>query len=83
MRKFEEEFTGNVLPIGCGVFFIPAPTKYKNSNTAPAMSFGILLGYRLAPGSKWTGQYIIADLSDFINKSLNIDLTLIHFSEPT
>ena len=37
------------------------------------MSYGIFLGYRLAPGGKWNGQYIVADLSDFSGMSLNKD----------
>ena len=73
IRKFGEEFKGVVLPLGCEIFFLPAPTKYKNSKAAPAMSYGIILGYRLVPGSRWTGQYIVADITDFIGNSLHID----------
>eukprot|EP00975_Prorocentrum_lima_P006804 1464406-Prorocentrum_lima.AAC.1 len=34
------------------------------------MQYGIFLGYRFAPGDKWNGEYLIADLSDFANKPL-------------
>ena len=64
-------FPGKALPLGCGVFFLPAPTKYTNSKSATKMSYGVLLGYRLAPGGRWKGEYVVADLSDFIGKSLN------------
>ena len=37
------------------------------------MSYGVLLGYRLAPGGRWKGEYVVADLSDFIGKSLHED----------
>jgi hypothetical protein len=73
MRKFGEEFQGTVLPMGCGVFFLPAPTKYKNSKAAPSMSYGVVAGYRLAPGSRWNGQYLIMDITDFVGQSLHID----------
>ena len=71
--KFDEDFQGETIPMGCGVFFLPAPTKYKNSKAAPSMSYGILLGYRLAPGSRWNKQYLVADLEDFVGQSLHID----------
>ena len=37
------------------------------------MSYGIFLGYRMAPGGRWTGQYVVADLSDYVGKSLDRD----------
>ena len=67
------DFKGKVFPFGCGVHYLPAPTKGMNSKAAPAMSYGIFLGYRLAPGGKWNGQYIIGELSDFSGMSLNKD----------
>jgi hypothetical protein len=33
-------------------------------------SFGIFLGYRLAPGCRWNGEYLVADVTDFINLDL-------------
>jgi hypothetical protein len=72
-KKFGEDFDGEQLPMGCGVFFLPGAARYKNSKAAPAMSYGIFMGYRLAPGSRWNKQYIILDLDDFIGQSLHID----------
>ena len=38
VMKFGEEFPGKTIPIGCGVFFLPAPTKYKLLNISSAIS---------------------------------------------
>ncbi len=69
-----EGFKGKVLPLGCGVWFLPAPTKYENSKSAPTMSFGIFLGYNLTPGGNWgdhgRGLYRVADLTDFVGRCL-------------
>lgn len=37
------------------------------------MSYGIFLGYRLAPGSRWDKQYIVLDIDDFVGLSSYID----------
>jgi len=37
------------------------------------MSYGIFLGYKLVPGGKWNGEYLVADLIDFCGKSLDRD----------
>ena len=48
-----KEFDGIALPYGTGVFFRPSPTKYSLSKADPRMQYGVLLGYRLAPGGIW------------------------------
>ena len=35
------------------------------------MSTGIFLGYRTAPGGKWTGDYTIAEMNDFASKCIH------------
>ena len=72
-RKYDEHFQGKLFPFGCGVFFLPAASRYVNSKAGPNMSYGIFLGYRLAPGGRWTGQYVVADIEDFIGKSMARD----------
>ena len=63
-KKYGEVFPGKIIPFGCGVYF--KPMKWSPiSKAAPAMSFGIFMGYRLAPGGKWNGEYLVADLDDF------------------
>ena len=43
------------------------------------MSYGIFLGYKLVPGGRWSGEYIIADLSDFIGRNLHQDASYEEF----
>jgi hypothetical protein len=66
-------FHGLALPFGCRVFFWPAPTKYAQSKAAPRMQCGVFMGYRTSPGERWNGEYLVADLEDFVDKSLDID----------
>ena len=37
------------------------------------MSYGIFLGYKMLPGGKWSGQYYVRDLTDFVGHSLRIE----------
>ena len=37
------------------------------------MVWGIFLGYRFAPGGRWNGEYLTAELTDFVDQSLRID----------
>ena len=64
---------GKSIPFGCGVWFLPAPTKYANSKSAPKRSFGIFLGYRLQPGGLWNGEYVVADLDEFVSAIVDVD----------
>lgn len=73
MKRHGAEFPGQLIPFGAGVFFLPAPTKGMNSKAAPKLSYGVFLGYRLAPGGRWNGEYVVADLVDFANMSLHVD----------
>ena len=41
--KFGEQFKGKEIQFGCGVFYLPAPTKGMNTKAAPNMSYGISL----------------------------------------
>ena len=59
------------IPFGCGVYFKPSSTQRENSAAEPALSFGIFLGYRIAPGGKWNKEYLIADLDSFCGKDLS------------
>ena len=70
---------GLAIPFGCGIFFLPAPTKYTNSKSCPKMSCGVFLGYRLQPGGTWSGEYIVADLYDFVGCNLHVDTRYLEF----
>ncbi len=65
------EFPGMAIPYGAGVYF--KPEKHVPPKAAPRMSYGVFLGYRLAPGGKWNGEYLVADLDDFVGKDLSVD----------
>ena len=59
MVRHGEPFTGLRLPFGLGVYFYPSPTKYRpDSKFETRLNYGILLGYRMDPGIKWSGMYI-------------------------
>ena len=72
-RRHGSHFKGLKIPFGCGVFFLPVSTKYVNAKAAPPMSYGIFMGYRLAPGGQWNGEYIVADLDDFVGGNFDVD----------
>ena len=72
MVKHGEPFDGLRLPFGLGAYFYPTPTKCRpDSKFETRLNYGILLGYRMDPGVKWSGMYIVADLTDFANTSLH------------
>ena len=54
-----------MIPLACHVYFVPSPTKDFREQGEKILSQGIFLGYRTAPGGKWTGDYLVADLNDF------------------
>ena len=68
--RHEEELTGRRIPFGCGVYFKPALTKYSVDEACARARFGIFLGYRLSPGCRWNGEYLVGDLSDFVDLDL-------------
>ena len=69
-KRHGTDFTGQRLPFGCGVYFKPAVTKYVLDKANARAYVGIFLGYRLAQGCRWNGEYIVADLTDFVNLDL-------------
>ncbi len=58
-------FPWRSIPCGQLVYYVPAPTKDNRGKAEPSMQAGIFLGYRLAPGGRWEGDYLVADLNDF------------------
>ena len=52
---------------------LPAVAKYVPSKADPRMQWGVLLGYSLAPGGHWNGEYLVVDFSDFSGQSLAMD----------
>ena len=69
-KRHGADFTGQRLRCGCVVYFKPAVTTYLLDKDNARASFGIFLGYRSAPGCRWTGEYIVVDPTDFVNLDL-------------
>ena len=44
------------------------------------MCCGIFSGYRTAPGGRWNGEYLVADLNEFVGKPLRWDEPAAMFS---
>ena len=66
LKAFGEDFPGKRLPFGCKVVYKPASTKTQDrGNWDPALAVGIFAGYRLRPGSHWSDEYLVWDVSDF------------------
>ena len=72
-KRHQIPFTGEPIPLGALIFFKPADTKYKLSKANPRGQTGVFMGYRLSPGGDWNDEYLVADLSDFIDKDLSVD----------
>ena len=71
-KRFGERPDFKRLPLGCKVWFIPAPTILEEAKAAPRLITGIFLGYRMTPGGRFGGQYIAAPLDDFVGISLDM-----------
>ena len=56
-KKYHQAFPGLAIPCGCGVFFLPAKTKYHTPKPAPTLAYGIFLGYEMAPGGRGPGLW--------------------------
>jgi hypothetical protein len=52
---------------------MPAPTKWKNLKADTSTCWGVFLGYRLAPGDVWTGQYLVGALDELVGMPLDKD----------
>ena len=65
------EFPGLQIPFGARVYFKPSPTKYTLDKAAGRLQCGIMVGYRMAPGIRWKGEYLVVDLMDFVGKMLH------------
>ena len=72
-KRNDVEFKGKAIPFGCGVWYIPSPTRKDSiqSKADPRQKLGIFMGYRLAPGGKWNGEYLVIDIEKFVNTNLH------------
>ena len=69
-RRFGFRFPGEHFPFGNAVYYSPTKTSDKRSKADPRLRLGLFLGWRLTPGGKWNGDYIIADINDFVSRSM-------------
>ena len=79
-KAFGNEFTGQRLPFGCRVIHRPSPTRDLTSGKwDPVTSAGVFAGYKLRPGSHWSEEYLVWDLTDFVEFDLSdVCSTLTH-----
>ena len=65
----------------CGelVFFKPAKTITKQAKTDPSLVPGIFLDYCRGIEGKFSGQYVVCDLKDFVGKNLHHRIGRQHF----
>ena len=52
---------------------MPPKTKPETAKAAPRLRYGIFIGYDIAPGGEWAGQYKVIDLEVFANADLDVD----------
>ena len=71
-RRHAEHFPGMQIPFGAGVYYLPSGLRNLSSNADPRMRYGVFVGYRLKPGSTWSGEYLVYDLDVFLNKDLGV-----------
>ena len=68
-RRHGKIFGGIRLPFGCLVNFIPCTVLRRKKRSYPKWGAraipGIFMGWHLAPGSVWRGDYKVAALSEF------------------
>ena len=63
------------LPFGCEVIFIPSSTKLQDLPTkweGVALT-GVIAGYRMGPGYKWGGEYLVWSLRELTKVNFRVD----------
>jgi len=72
-----EKFKGKMIPFGAAVTYL-RPDKGQRKGAAkklkydPSGSKGVFLGWHMAPGIQFRGDYLIADLDSFLNDQSEI-----------
>ncbi len=68
-RRHGEPFPAMLLPFGALVDFLPTPRKdgsVYDDKIEARMKPGLFVGWKLAPGGKWTGDYYVVDFQQFV-----------------
>ena len=64
--------TAKLVPFGALVEYLPTPRPdTKKSAFEAKTSHGLLVGYFVQPGGKWSGDYLVADFS-LLQKDLDV-----------
>ena len=63
------------LPFGCEVVFIPSSTKTRDAPTKweGVAIPGVIAGYRMGPGYKWGGEYLVWSLRELTRVNYRVD----------
>ena len=66
-RHGKGQFTGQLLPFGCTVDYLPPDVTLKAMpKFEPRANTGILMGYHLQPGAAWKGEYLVFPRERFV-----------------
>ena len=66
-RKHGSDFRSPLYPFGCEVTY-RRPVPYRSGLNFDVRGYpGLFLGYHLAPGGHWQGDYLVADLEALMN----------------
>ena len=72
------EFSGQAFPLGCLVNFKPSPTRDSTPKYGAEGHLGVFAGYVLTPGYKWSGDYLVWELTAFRGADLRDSATRLH-----
>ena len=70
-----KEFNGEAIPLGALVSFKPSGARVnpQGHKFDPDSIPGVFSGYEIGVGFKWTGQYRVWELDDFVKQNLAYD----------
>ena len=77
-----KKFDGLRLPFGCLVYFKPSPTRDDTLKFGPIGHLGVFAGYFMAPGYKWSGNYLVWELRGFCQADPRADASKHHQRTP-
>ena len=71
-RQQGAHFGGPQIPFGCRVFFKPSPiSKHQAGKFETNATAGIMMGYVLDPGGKWSGELLVVELEAMAGRPLH------------
>jgi hypothetical protein len=71
-KQLGEVFPGMRIPFGCKVFFKPSPLSKSQPKKFEGQALpGLFFGYKLDPGGKWSGEYLVVALDAMVKIRLH------------